>query len=88
MWIKKRISKYKFSKIGPYQKALNKTLNILQKKYGANKIFLTNEEDRLGRNHFFIKANLKKTEISCFQRTYKQITNMFFAGEQNHKISI
>lgn len=88
MWVKKRISKYRFSKIGSYQKALNKTFKILQRKYGANKVFLTNEKDDMGKNHFFIKANLKKTEINSFHRTYNQITNMFFAGKHNHKISI
>jgi hypothetical protein len=88
MWLKKRISKYRFSRIGSYQKALNKTLEILQRKYGSNKVFLTDEEDNMGRSHLFIKANLKQREIDSFQRTYQQITNMFFAGKHNHKISI
>ncbi|SDC59991.1 MULTISPECIES: hypothetical protein [unclassified Candidatus Frackibacter] len=88
MWVKRRISKYRFSKIGTYQTALTKTLNILQQKYGTNKVFLTHEKDKEGNNHLFIKANLKKSEVESFKRTYYQITNMFFAGEHNHRISI
>ncbi|SJZ53881.1 hypothetical protein [Selenihalanaerobacter shriftii] len=88
MWIKKRISKYRFSRIGSYQRALNKTLKIFQKKYGKNKVFLTNEKDSLSNNHLFLKANLKQDEIESFHRTYNQVTNMFFAGKHNQEVSI
>ncbi|MBM7623862.1 hypothetical protein [Sporohalobacter salinus] len=88
MWIQKRISKYRFSKIGSYQKALTKTLDTLQKKYGKNKVFLNQKKDKFNQTHLFIKANLKKSEVDSFERTYNQITNMFFSGRENHKISI
>ncbi|WP_018248745.1 hypothetical protein [Orenia marismortui] len=85
MWVKRRISSYRFSKINNYADALEKTVNILKKKFGDNKVFLSEENDKSGKKHIFIKANLKKEESNKFNTIYDDITTMFFAGKSNQK---
>ncbi|WP_408956103.1 hypothetical protein [Natroniella sp. ANB-PHB2] len=87
MWIKERISSYRFSKTSSYKNALEKTAKTLQNKFGSNKVFLSDEIDQHGRKHYFIKANLKKEEAKDFKRVYNELTNMFFACKQNRQFN-
>ncbi|PRX34726.1 hypothetical protein BX659_10241 [Orenia metallireducens] len=86
MWIKKRVSKYRFAKVRTYQEALEKTTNILKNKFGDNKVFLSEEEDKQGNKHFFLKANLKKEEAEKFNTIYNELTSIFFSGRVNQPI--